>query len=269
MTAHALRGRTRYPGKVDERVLAFLPTLISGMQLWLDFSDATTLFTDAGTTNVTADGQAIYQVNDKSGNGANFVQATSAARPIYRRGYKNNLDVARFDGSNDFMRCNKEFMNFPSLTVASVWRYENTSHTGELFRDYGSVSNKTFWIGQTTGTITTEARDNSDPRVSLAVNIAHNTAATFFVYMARLDASTGTMYAEVNGSGSTTTNANYDSTNTWEGTFQGNPTLGALNTGAVNFLNGYICEHIIYSSAVSDNEFAGLRQYLNKKWAIY
>lgn len=51
---------------------------------WLDTSDISTLFQDsAGTTPVTASGQTIGFVKDKSGNELNATQATTAARPSY------------------------------------------------------------------------------------------------------------------------------------------------------------------------------------------
>ncbi len=52
---------------------------------WYDPSDITTLFQDsAGSTPVTAAGQPVGRVVDKSPNGVNALQTTSTARPIYR-----------------------------------------------------------------------------------------------------------------------------------------------------------------------------------------
>lgn len=52
--------------------------------VWLDPSDLTTLFQDsAGTTPVTAAGQSVGLVLDKSGRGHHATQATAAARPTY------------------------------------------------------------------------------------------------------------------------------------------------------------------------------------------
>ncbi|MEN8659820.1 MAG: hypothetical protein ABF313_17440, partial [Marivita sp.] len=66
---------------------AFRPTKLfaSGEEgAWYDTSDISVLFQDtAGTTPVTASGQTIARVNDKSGNGLNATQATTAARPSY------------------------------------------------------------------------------------------------------------------------------------------------------------------------------------------
>ena len=44
----------------------------SGLSLWYDFNDPTTLFQDlAGTVPVTADGESVFRINDLSGNGNN------------------------------------------------------------------------------------------------------------------------------------------------------------------------------------------------------
>ena len=84
----------------------FSPALLfagSEPGVWLDPSDLTTLFQDtAGTIPVTAAGQTVARINDKSGNNNHATQATAAARPIYQvdgngRGY------LAFDGVDDFL----------------------------------------------------------------------------------------------------------------------------------------------------------------------
>jgi hypothetical protein len=77
----------------------FLPTDIAGCKLWLDFSDADTLFTDAGSTKVAIDGDLIYQVNDKSGNGNHMVQATSSQRFKYGINKRVGLSAGVSDSS--------------------------------------------------------------------------------------------------------------------------------------------------------------------------
>jgi len=53
---------------------------------WLDFTDITTLFQDTGAlTPVTAVGQPVMRVNDKSGtNGNNFIQNVQVNAPLYQ-----------------------------------------------------------------------------------------------------------------------------------------------------------------------------------------
>jgi len=54
---------------------------------WLDSFDRTTLSQDsAGATPVTATGQPVGRISDKSGNSNHAIQATAAARPTYQTG---------------------------------------------------------------------------------------------------------------------------------------------------------------------------------------
>lgn len=69
---------------------------------WYDPSDLTTLFQDsAGTTPVTASGQPVGLMLDKSGRGNHATQATAAARPTYNEA--GGLRWLAFDGVDDFM----------------------------------------------------------------------------------------------------------------------------------------------------------------------
>ncbi len=74
----------------------FSPLNVSGLVAWYDFSDAATLFTDAGTTQVSADGQSIYQANDKGSNGHNVAQTVVGQRPVYKVNIQNGKSVGRF-----------------------------------------------------------------------------------------------------------------------------------------------------------------------------
>ncbi len=59
-------------------------SLFPGTGAWYDPSDISTLFQDTGgATPVTASGQPVGRINDKSGNGNHWLQGTAAARPIY------------------------------------------------------------------------------------------------------------------------------------------------------------------------------------------
>lgn len=65
---------------------AFSPSLLSpALAAWHDATDLTTLWQDTGaTTPITADGQTVARVDDKSGNSRNSTQATSSLRPAYK-----------------------------------------------------------------------------------------------------------------------------------------------------------------------------------------
>jgi hypothetical protein len=71
--------------------------------LWLDATDATTLYNaTTGGSLVAADGE-ILRWEDKSGNARHATQGGAGLRPIRKTAIVNGLDVARFDGSNDYM----------------------------------------------------------------------------------------------------------------------------------------------------------------------
>lgn len=82
----------------------FTPTYLLGPSgAWYDFSDLTTLF-QTGTraspgAAVTADGDPVGLVLDKSGKNNDLVQATAGKRPLYKTGPSRLL----FDGSDDFL----------------------------------------------------------------------------------------------------------------------------------------------------------------------
>jgi hypothetical protein len=71
--------------------------------VWYDPSDLTTLFQDtAGTTPVTAVGQTVALMLDKSGRGNHATQATAAQRPTYRLD-AGSRPYLEFDGVDDGM----------------------------------------------------------------------------------------------------------------------------------------------------------------------
>ena len=85
---------------------------------WYDPSDITTLFQDdAGTVPVTATGDPVGRMLDKSGNGHHATQATAGSRPIYRN--SGGLSWLEFDGVDDFLATAS--INFTATDKMSAW----------------------------------------------------------------------------------------------------------------------------------------------------
>lgn len=71
--------------------------------LWLDPSDITTLFQDsAGTTPVTALGDPVGLIKDKSGRGNHASQSTSSKRPTWQYDSAHGYYLS-FDGVDDYL----------------------------------------------------------------------------------------------------------------------------------------------------------------------
>ena len=72
---------------------------VNGAILWLDASKHSSLFTDAGSTNVKNNGDLVYQWNDLSGANNHATQSTSGSRPTWSppASGQNGLGAIRFN----------------------------------------------------------------------------------------------------------------------------------------------------------------------------
>lgn len=114
-----IKGATTIKGNTT---IGFTPASLfaAGEQgVWYDPSDFSTMFQDtAGTTPVTATGQSVARINDKSGRGNNATQSTSANRPTLQQD-ANGCYYLSFDGANDNLETGN--INFTSTNKMSVF----------------------------------------------------------------------------------------------------------------------------------------------------
>jgi hypothetical protein len=136
--------------------VTFLPSNLfaaSEKGVWYDPGDITTLFQDtAGTIPVTASGQTVALMLDKSGNGINATQSDATKRPTFTIYPGTEYGYLNFDGTNDFMVTGN--LTFAATSVstitATVGVQVDTGATGsriviELGTDT-SISNGSFYI---------------------------------------------------------------------------------------------------------------------------
>lgn len=122
--------------------------------VWYDPSDFSTLFQDsAGTVPVTATGQVVGKMLDKSGRGNHATQATTASKPILQQDANGKYYLA-FDGVDDGMATAAvNFTATDKMTVfaglrnstpnpfASIVELSPTTNTNSgAFALYGSIS---------------------------------------------------------------------------------------------------------------------------------
>ena len=97
--------------------------------VWFDPSDLSTLFQDsAGTIPVTASGQPVGRMLDKSGNGFHALQPTAAYRPTLQ--IEDGRPYLQFDGVDD--RFNITTPNPTDLTFTSKTIFIGLNHTSAI-----------------------------------------------------------------------------------------------------------------------------------------
>lgn len=265
----ARRGLITPLGRGIQRVsTAFSPTDIAGCQLWLDISDATTLFTDAGTTPVSSDGDAIYQVNDKSGNSNNATQATSGNRPLYKVNIQNSLSAALFDNTNDYLVFPYPLGTATDLTVFLISRFSSISNYDAITGRNNNGNLGTYW-GAWAVHLSAGGKfyAGTDVKYRIAAPASPVVANGNF-YSIRLKKS-GTSAGNL----SLSVNNGTPAVNT--GNTAANPASSEMSVGFRGELaghtpyDGYLGEYIVYDSALSTGDITSVETYLNSKWSVY
>jgi hypothetical protein len=268
-----------------------VPADITGLQLWLDASDSTTLFdATTGGSLVAADG-AVARWEDKSGNARHATQATSGNRPLRKTAQQNGRDTILFDGSNDRLTVSGsasslKFLHGSANTVFIVVRCGTSSNPNF----YGSIFDSTGDLATTGPGVFLWYDDRNsvprndwllyyiwnsgtsfppDPYVSGVETSNTLTANTYLSLMLSVDPTNATaanrVKHRINGGSAT-------GSNTWTGTAstsnsKGSFTIGSTETN-VNPFFGNIAELIIYNTALSDSDRTSVETYLRNKWGL-
>jgi hypothetical protein len=122
-----------------------------------DPSDLSTLFTDtAGTTPVTAPGQTVARLNDKSGRGNHLTQSVAAARPIYGRhpasGIRNRLaaseqfDSAAWVKASVTVSANASIAPDGTTTADKVVATNTASTTRAVYQSFTAPTTATYTV---------------------------------------------------------------------------------------------------------------------------
>lgn len=167
---------------------------------WYDPSDLTTMFQDtAGTTPVTATGQTVARINDKSGRGNHATQATAASRPIY--------GIEPFGGRRNLLTYSSDWTN-------AIWVKSNVTVTAAATTSPDGTAN-----AQKLEATTTAATQINSTTITVAA-----TSATYSIYVKQ-------------GTGGTTANSfllrnNTTSTNLVGGTLNYSTGVWTYTTGS-------------------------------------
>jgi len=227
----------------------FSPLDIAGLQLWLDFSDVSTLFQDsAGTTPVTADGDVIGKALDKSGQGNHASQATTADKPLYKTNIQNGRSIARKDYGD---RLDSSIItsagNYTVFYTMKATGIDNAGYITDIgtsrtiFALRNSTNNYYAYYEATSGwNVSSTPPDTTNPHI-LTYKLESPNLST--IHRNGSNILSGGAYTQA----------------AWT---SGQKILN--NTNACDFY-----EVLVYTSALSSTDRGNVETYLNSKWAVY
>lgn len=248
---------------------SFTPASVTGLQLWLDGSDASTLYdATSGGSLVAADG-AVARWEDKSGNARHFTQSSSGSRPLRKTSQQNGKDTLLFDGTNDFM-AGSDFLDADTggLTAFIVYKRNATGSRHDLIVKHDTSGLGWFFRHGSAGELSAEidvgnnvsaSRATSNSVVASAYTVAtwKFTAGSFRALTFHRN---GVAESMAGASGSVDTPPS---------------TSGVVRIGAQEYsgttyfpANANFAEVILYNAALSDTDRAAVESYLMTKWAI-
>lgn len=240
----------------------------SGMQLWLDASDASTIVFNSNSSNVS-------QWNDKSGNGRNVFQTSTANQPFYDPNSLNSKNTIKFISGFNTLLSNLTSANLlqgvSGWTIFTVARSTNPTGNQNLCTicsdaaatasrasvQYGQVTNNTVSIRV--------RRLDADAGANVEASSAFGLVYGYFTGRCSYDNTTGEIYENGVLMGISTTFLTSGITSTDNGSVG----LGSRPDGAgINSLDGSIAEVLVYGSALSDGDRLLVEGYLKTKWGL-
>ena len=232
----------------------FNPATIASLELWMDASDASTLYdATSGGSLVAADGQ-VARWEDKSGNARHATQSISGNQPLRKLSAVNGLTAVLFNGTTTRMLYSQPspapenatvFAVVERKTIAGAASYNGVVAFGDSFAIYSKLANGQWGVYNVGGS----ADNGSGVATQIdetTVLTVKRTAANRFLY------TNGTLSATVAGDGSMAYT-------------QG--VIGA-DSDTTQIHPGHICEIIAYSANLSDVDRGNVETYLKAKWGV-
>lgn len=231
---------------------------IPGAVLWLDASDNSTVFSDAGVTPVSSNGQSVYQWNDKSGNGRHAQQTVAGSRPTWLSppNGQNGLGCLSFNGTSSFLATLSTIGISGTLgrTVFTVQKdYTAGASVYPAVFYWGIASLRAYYA---------HVYNNGIAQIDI-----YGYGATFAISAG----SYSILTSNLNASNQPRIRRNGGVWNTVSATTgTSNTTLyvGKSVTASGQYFSGPIAEVIVYPSNLSDANCLTVENYLKAKWGI-
>jgi hypothetical protein len=242
---------------------ALNPKSISGLQLWLDASDS---------SSMTMNGTTVSEWRSKAGTIA-VAQSTAGAQPTLTSNYYAGRSALTFDGGDAMYASSAPIAVAPSTSFIVIDEASAVSFAGTLVAtpasgdDFGSASAFVTTVHDN-GAVYVRRGSNTGAVASAAL-IADSTNLGSAAYGKRIIAvncSSTTAQVRVNAVAGTA-----DSAHTVSGSSAGVLIGGRFISSSVSGLyrfNGKICEVLHYSSSLSSSQMSTLEKWLAVKWGI-
>ena len=243
-----------------------VPLTISGLQLWLDAADSSTLFdATAGGNLVTTDGAAVARWADKSGNNRHATQSTSNARPSLSVSNGRSLSFI----TNDFLQCPKaSYLENTSQFTICAWVKKRTSNSyTSIFQGAQSqgIVGLYSWIDSNWYFDVRTPSNNS----SYAFFNSSNTNWQFMslVFDGNLSGNSNKVKAYVNANQQTplTSNGSFSSSTAAVGNANATLDIGLISG---NYTDGNFGSILIYNKALTQQELTSLFNYSKANFGL-
>lgn len=241
------------------------PLNYSGLFLWLDANDSTT---------VTASANLVSTWRDKSGGGRHF---TAGGAPTYQTGSFNGLPSINFNGSSNYLTyaSSTSYSRFTIFAVLNV-QSNPTMQVQDIF------GKRSYWANQTNdfpfvGIYATPVVTGSNSYFGTFVDAGGNYAAEYAVYSRGVSSNTNYLYSayydqtnlisKLNGVTKQSIAASITLANTAYPYMIGKATDYSGGTG-FSYYKGNIAELIMYTSSLSTTQQQAIQTYLATKWKL-
>jgi hypothetical protein len=269
----------------------FSPSDLTGLELWLDASDSSTVLNSISPDTPATDGQAIRRWLDKSGNDRHAEQTTGANQPLLDADGLNSKGVLTFDGINDRLVLGDILDSVITDASAKFEIYcvaaQGTTHTGTILSKYGDSSqseNERQIIARVASDKVqfVASYDKTSNNITVAAGSTTLVDDDFFIAKFGYDA---TQAADGAGAGSTARmNFFVNAVEETKSLIAGFGTLsniddgtaqlaigaqsGTTDTSASSFFDGPIAEVLFFSGIQTEENRQKLEGYLAHKWAL-
>ncbi len=245
------------PRLLRPRATGFNPKSISGLKLWLDV---------ANTSSLTFNGSTVSQVNDLSGNGFHATQGTANNQPTYQATGANGKPTLSFD-TTDSITSSATIADYfltptssPTVYIMMVADMQTLANGGNIIfgsdaQAGGRVFFASFFGGTTTFWDTVNA---SGGRLSASPSESDYLSPVILTAF-RAGASMGVRRNGVSVASKSNASGNYSVTTA-------KLQLGKCDGGGAN--NMYLSECIVYAAALSASDLAKAERGLGKKWGV-